>query len=89
MQNIEPLIKKYKTVGGLSDMELMILAERTGKASNILYGMGDLFALAAHEANRIFVECFDFAIHRGLLKREDSFNVEKITVWITQHKEEK
>lgn len=78
--NVSKLINKNRKGDSLSNVELMTLAERTGKAADVLFGMGDLFNLAAKEANRIFMECCDFAFERGLIKSR--YDVKIISKWL-------
>lgn len=82
MNSIKDIIAKFRMGDGLDDMELMLLAERTGQAANVLYGMGDMFILAAQEANRIFMACCDYAVERGLVKFDAKYDVEKISSWV-------
>jgi hypothetical protein len=80
--NIGGLIQRHRIGEPLNDFELISLAKRTGEVANLLFGMGDLFHLAAKEAIDIFMSCSDKAYHRGLVALENKYNVDAFSNWL-------
>jgi hypothetical protein len=83
--NIKDLLKKKYNGDSLSDKELMVLIQYTGRVANDLVCMGERYHLAFADIHSIYIECFDYAKNRGLVNLDNGYNLQQISQWIERN----